>query len=171
MDGVPDNSICYLHAVGLGSYDKHPNIKDKKWWEYTKEELMELGDAAKDFFIGNAVLPVGMGGNLFLNHAVPSRHESNAKIYTQKGINVEIDPTQGKVQIQVNEPELIRGSSSMLVTTDLLGKTYHADMQYEEPEGTPYHFDTDFFGTKRPDADVTPGPFELTEKGIITFEI
>jgi len=75
MDGVPDNSICYLHAMGLGGYDHHPDVKDKKWWEYTKEELMELGDAAK------------------------------------------------------------------------------------------------VFGTKRPDADVTPGPFELTEKSTIDFEI
>ena len=85
MDGVPDNSICYLHAVGLGGYDQHPDVKDKKWWEYTKEELMELGDAAKDFFIGNAVLPVAMGGNVFLNDAVPSRHESDAKIVCTEG--------------------------------------------------------------------------------------
>ncbi|WJM08367.1 right-handed parallel beta-helix repeat-containing protein [Paenibacillus sp. PK1-4R] len=171
MDGVPDNSICYLHAVGLGGYDQHPDVKDKKWWEYTKEELLELGDAAKDFFIGNAVLPVAMGGNAFLNDAVPSRHESDAKIVAQKGINVEIDPAQGKVHIQINEPELLRGASEMLVTTDLLGKTYHANMKYEEPDSSPYHFDSDFFGTKRPDADVTPGPFELTDESTIDFEI
>jgi hypothetical protein len=57
--------------VGLGGYDKHPDVKDKKWWEYTKEEIAQLGDAAKDFFIGNAVLPVAMGGNSYLNQAVP----------------------------------------------------------------------------------------------------
>lgn len=132
---------------------------------------MELGDAAKDFFIGNAVLPVAMGGNVFLNDAVPSRHESDAKIYSQKGINVEIDPAQGKVHIQIHDPELLRGVSALLVTTDLLGKTYHANMKFEEPDSSPYHFNSDFFGTKRPDADVTPGPFELTDKGTIDFEI
>lgn len=171
MDGVPDNSICYLHAVGLGGYDKHPNIKDKKWWEYTNEELAELGDAAKDFFIGNAVLPVAMGGNVYLNNAVPSLHESNAKIYVQKAINVEINPEHGKVKIQVNDPHLFQGASPMVITTDLLGKTYHADMNFEEPDGTPYRFDSDFFGIKRPEADVTPGPFELTDHGNTDFEI
>lgn len=171
MDGVPDNSICYLHAVGLGGYDKHPNIKDKKWWEYTNEELAELGDAAKDFFIGNAVLPVAMGGNVYLNNAVPSLHESNAKIYVQKAINVEINPEHGKVKIQVNDPHLFQGASPMVITTDLLGKTYHADMNYEEPDGNPYRFDSDFFGIKRPEADVTPGPFELTDHGNTDFEI
>jgi hypothetical protein len=171
MDGVPDNSICYLHPVGLGGYDKHPDVKDKKWWEYTKEEIAQLGDAAKAFFIGNAVLPVAMGGNLYLNQAVSGSHEANAKSYTQKGIQVELNAAQGRVQIQINEPELLRGASPMLVTTDLLGKTYHADMKFEEPDSTPYRFDSDFFGTKRPDADVTPGPFELTEDGTATFEI
>lgn len=171
MDGVPDNSICYLHAVGLGGYDQHPDVKDKKWWEYTKEELMELGDAAKDFFIGNAVLPVAMGGNVFLNDAVPSRHESDAKIVAQKGVKIEMDPALGKVHIQIHDPELLRGISAMLVTTDLLGKTYHANMKFEEPDSSPYHLDSDFFGSKRPDADVTPGPFELTKKGTIDFEI
>lgn len=171
MDGVPDNSICYLHAVGLGGYDQHPDVKDKKWWEYTKEELLELGDAAKDFFIGNAVLPVAMGGNVFLNDAVPSRHESLAKIVAQMGVNIEINPALGKVHIQIHDPELLRGTSAMLVTTDLLGETYHANMKFEEPDSSPYHFDSDFFRTKRPDADVTPGPFEITQKGKIDFEI
>jgi len=171
MDGVPDNSICYLHPVGLGGYNKHPNAKDKKWWEYTKEEIAELGDAAKDFFIGNAVLPVAMGGNIYLNNAVPSSHDSNPKMYEQNGIKVEVNLAQGTVRIQVDEPELLCGASTILIITDLLGKTYHADMKFEEPDSTPYRFDTDFFGTKRSDADVTPGPFELTQNGTIDFEI
>lgn len=169
MDGVPDNSICYLHAVGLGGYNKHPDAKDKKWWEYTREELMKLGDAAKDFFIGNAVLPVAVSGNLYLNNAVPGSHELSPKINEQKGIKVEINKEQGKVRILVNEPELLRGASATVITTDLLGKTYHADMKYEEPDSTPYRFDSDIFGLKRPDANVTPGPFELTENGTIDF--
>lgn len=170
MDGVPDNSICYLHAVGLESYDKHPNVKDKQWWEYTKEDIEKLGDAAKDFFIGNAVLPVAIDGNLYLNKAVPGIHESNPKIYDHKGIKVESNSTLGSVQIEITEPELLRGASKMLVTTDLLGKTYHADMKYEEPDSTSYCFDSDFFGIKRTDAEVTPGPFVLNKNGTIDFE-
>ncbi len=171
MDGVPDNSICYLHPVGLGGYDKHPNVRDKQWWEYTREELMALGDAAKDFFIGNAPLPVAMGGNVYLNDAVPGRHELGAKVYEQQSITVETNPAQGKVRIQIREPELLRGASAMLVTTDLLGSTYHAEMKFEHPDGTPYRFDSDFFGSQRPDADVTAGPFELSESRIIEFDL
>ncbi|NLL00009.1 MAG: DUF1565 domain-containing protein [Clostridiales bacterium] len=170
MDGVPDDSICYLHPVGLGGYNKHPNMKDKQWWEYTREEIIALGDAAKDIFIGNAVLPVAMGGNIYLNEAVPSSHDPNPKIYDQMGIKVDINLEQSTVQIQVNEPDLLRGASETQITTDLLGKTYHADMKYEEPDSSPYRFDTDFYGIKRPDADVTPGPFELSQNATIEFK-
>ncbi|OJF91538.1 hypothetical protein [Alkalibacterium sp. 20] len=27
MDGVPDDAICYLHPVGLGGYNDHPDVK------------------------------------------------------------------------------------------------------------------------------------------------
>ncbi len=171
MDGVPDDSVCYLHAVGLGGYDKHPNFTDKRWWEYTREELQELGEAAKDFFIGNAVLPVAMGGNVYTRHAVPSRHESEAKVYAQQGVAFEVDPSQGKVRVWIEEPEPLRETSAMTVTTDLLGKTYHADMSYEQPDRAPYRLDTDFFGNRRADGQVTAGPFELDEKGTAEFEI
>jgi len=162
MDGVPEDSICWLHPVGLGSYDKHPNAKDKQWWEYTREEFAALDDAAKKrIFTGNAALPVAMGGNLYLGGAVPGRHEPDAKVCDRRAISIETDPARGKARIRISEPELLRGASPLPVTTDLLGSTYHADMKFERPDGTPYRFDTDFFGNKRPDADVTAGPFEL----------
>jgi hypothetical protein len=44
-------------------------------------------------------------------------------------------------------------------------------MKFEHPDGTPYRFDSDFFGNRRPDADVTAGPFELTDSGVIEFEL
>ncbi len=170
MDGVPDDSICYLHAVGLGGYDQHPNFKDKRWWEYTKEELAELGDAAKDFFIGNAVLPVAMGGNVFLNGAVPSRHEADAKTDAAKYIQIDVDSTQDevRVRVQIDGAEQLQGySAAMQVTTDLLGKAYHANMGFEEPNGSPYQLDADFMGVKRSDGAVTPGPFEWAEHGAV----
>ena len=171
MDGVPDDSICYLYPVGLGSYNKHPNANDKQLWEYTNEELAEAGEVAKDFFVGNAVLPVAMGGNLYLNEALPSKHEPSAKVYTPKGIEIAAEPSQGTVDIHIHNPELIREASAIPVSTQLLGKTYHAEMQYEQPDGTPYSFESDFFKTKRSGKNSSPGPFELTENSAVQFKI
>jgi len=167
MDGVPDNSICYLYPVGLGGYDKHPNEKDKKWWEYSKEELAELGDAAMDFFIGNAVLPVAIDGNIYLNSAHPSLHDSKTKMYKQKCIDITINPSNGTVCLHISEPALLRATSANLVTTELLGKTYHANMNYEQPDCTPYCFDSDFFKVTRSHENVIPGPFALTDEDSI----
>lgn len=170
MDGVPDNSICYLYPVGLGGYNKHPNEKDKKWWEYTKEELDALGDKAMDFFIGNAVLPVTIDGNIYLNSAHPSLHDSMAKMSKQKCIDITIRPSDGTVLLHINEPALLLEASGKLVTTELLGKTYHADMNFEQSDSTPYSFSSDFFGIERSNEHITPGPFVLTDDESMDFE-
>lgn len=170
MDGVPEDSICYLHPVGLGGYNKHPDVEDKKWWEYTKEELAELGDAAQDFLKGNAVLPVGMNNNLYLNSAVPGTHEPEATVIEQKGFKIETHTKEGKVHIQIDKPALLYEASAAMITTDTLGKTYHAEMKHELPDGTPYRFDSDYFGRNRPASDLTPGPFELSGNDSVEFD-
>ena len=163
MDGIPDNSRCYLHPVGLGGYNEHPNALDKQWWEYSKEEIKALIDSGKPFHPEQMALPVAIQGNLYLKDAVPGTHERNAKVYADKGIEIEVDPASGKVQVHIVNPELLRAAAPTVVTTNLLGRSYHAEMRYEEPDGTPYRLDRDFFGKQRPDSNVTPGPFELTD--------
>ncbi|MEK3903860.1 MULTISPECIES: right-handed parallel beta-helix repeat-containing protein [unclassified Paenibacillus] len=163
MDGIPDNSRCYLHPVGLGGYDEHPNSLDKQWWEYTKEEIKALIDSGKPFHPEQMALPVAIQGNLYLKDAVPGAHERSAKVYADKGLEVEVDAASGKVQVHIVNPELLRAAAPTVVTTNLLGRSYHAEMRYEEPDGSPYRFDCDFFGKQRPDSNVTPGPFELTD--------
>lgn len=163
MDGIPDNSRCYLHPVGLGGYDEHPNSLDKQWWEYTREEIKALIDSGKPFHPEQMALPVAIQGNLYLKDAVPGTHEPNAKVYADKGLEIEVDPASGKVQVHIVNPELLRAAAPTLVTTNLLGRSYHAEMRYEEPDGSAYRFDRDFFGKQRPDSNVTPGPFELTD--------
>lgn len=163
MDGIPDNSRCYLHPVGLGGYDEHPNALHKQWWELTKEEIKAMIDSGKPFHPEQMALPVAIQGNLYLKDAVPGAHEPNAKVYADKGIEIEVDPASGKVQVHIVNPELLRAAAPTVVTTNLLGRSYHAEMCYEEPDGSAYRFDRDFFGKQRPDSNVTPGPFELSD--------
>lgn len=171
MDGVPDDAICYLHPVGLGSYNSHPNQKDKPWWEYSKEELDELGDEKKAITLGNAVLPVALSGNLYLNKAVPSKHDSEAKKSTQKVMDMTIDALKGEVTLHILESQLLQDISNTVITTDFLGKTYHAHMAFEQPDGQALQLDTDFFGLKRPEVNLTPGPFEISENGVLNVVI
>lgn len=169
MDGVPDNSRCYLHPVGLGGYSDYPDALQKQWWEYTKEEIAAMQEEGKPSKPGRWALPVTIKGNLYLNDAVPSSHEPAAKIYSKNGIKIEIDLAQSKVQVHITHPELLRAAAKTVVTTGLLGNSYHAEMRYEEPDGSSYRFDHDFFGKQRPDKDVTPGPFELFDDKQVKF--
>lgn len=161
MDGVPEDAICQLYNVGIGGYNKHPNVKDKQLWDYTPEELSELGDLAKDFIKGNGVLPVAMDGNLYLNNASPSSHEDR-KRNNEEGLKIKVNLNNGTVEIRIIEPHLLQFQSPKVITSEILGKTYHAQMLFEEPDGRPYCFDLDFHESKRPQSNVTPGPFEIT---------
>lgn len=171
MDGIPDNSRCYLHPVGLGGYNEYPNARDKQWWAYTREEIAAMVEGGKAFHPDKMELPVTMQGNLYLKDAVPSKHEPHAKVYAQPGLEVEIDPASGKVVVHIAHPELLRAAAPSVVTTDLLGRTFHAEMLYEEPDGSPYRFDRDFFDHPRPAANVTPGPFELVDNAPVNLEL
>ena len=163
MDGVPEDARCNLYQVGLGAYNDHPDMSGKKWWEYTGEELKELGPLAIDIMKGNAALPVAMKGNLYLGKSVPGNHEPDAEIFEQEAITIEVDPIVGKVKVHISEPELLMGVDKQLVTTQLLGKTYHADMFHEEADGASISFDKDFFGDQRSKKRVSPGPFQITD--------
>ncbi|GAB2319754.1 hypothetical protein IRB23SM22_20150 [Alkalibacterium sp. s-m-22] len=171
MDGVPDDSICYLHPVGLGGYNQHPNADEKQWWDMTKEEIAELGDAADAILVGNAVLPVSMDGNLYLNEAVPSSQETNAATLREKVFHIESNPVEGMVHIEISQPASLGEHSEAMVTTDMLGKTYHAEMAFEKPDNSPYRFDTDYFSNSRTDTRVTPGPFRLDQNTTLIFEV
>ena len=59
----------------------------------------------------------------------------------RRGLMSRSTPRKARCAFEFDEPELLRGASAMLVTTDLLGKTYHAEMKFEHPDSTPYRLD------------------------------
>ena len=88
-------------------------------------------------------------------------HEPDAKVCAQVGIAVEVSTEKNQVSVCIKDADLLGGNGSELLSADTLGLSYHAEMAYENPDGTNILFDTDFFGRKRPAGNVTPGPFEV----------
>ncbi len=155
MDGVPDNSICYLHPVGLSSYDDYPDAKEEAKRAFSPEKEWKI--------------PVSMKGNLYLNNALPASHEPEAKVCQERGILIQTFPKEGKVRIRVETPRLLKRAETDVVTGELLGKSYQAEMAFEQPDGTPCSFDRDFFGKRRQAGNVTPGPFEMDNEREVQF--
>jgi hypothetical protein len=52
-----------------------------------------------------------------------------------------------------------------VVTTERLGKAKTPNLPYEQPDGSPYRIDTEYFGNRRNPAHPFPGPFELSADG------
>ena len=162
MDGVPADSICYLHPAGLSCYDKYPNGEEKMPWEYTEEERKERIEKYGSIFpLGRWAIPVQIKGNAYFRGAVGCSHEPAAKVCAEPGITVTVSEDKKSVKVCVKNADLLSGEGSELLSADTLGKSYHAEMAYENPDGTNIVFDTDFFGKKRPAGNVTPGPFEV----------
>lgn len=157
MDGLPSKNNAMLYPVGLGSYSSYPGPENRFWEK-------PFGPGMRE-----AHLPSSICSNLYLKNAVPSAIDHNACIRPESGIEIETDPAAGTVRLHV-EPPLLRGMSNTAVSSALLGKSYHAEMRFEETDGSDYCFDRDFFGALRPEKDVMPGPFELKGNASITLE-
>lgn len=179
MDGMPSQLNATLSPVGLGNYDDYPGPNDKFWERpfgrpAPKAETESEGGEKKEEkkkkppvpFFRRFHLPNTIRDNLYLNNAVPSKIDENAVVKAETGIEYTLDIDAGKVTLKV-DPTVLRGMHNSVVTSDVLGYAFQPEMNFELPNGEPYRFDRDFFDHQRPDADVMPGPFELTGDEIV----
>ena len=113
-----------------------------------------------------AGLPMRISGNVFLANAQTSPLDKSplSRPDFDPGIKLIQKPDGMYLEISL-DGAWAQQASRKLVTTDLLGKAKIPDLPYVQPDGTPYHLDTDFFGHERNAANPFPGPFELTEGG------
>lgn len=183
MDGMPSQLNATLSPVGLGNYDDYPG-PNEKFWERTfpaisttkalkDQENEEASDKQEEEkpkppvpFFRRMHLPNAIRDNLYLHNAVPSKIDENAVVKAETGIEYTLDKAAGKVTLKI-DPTVLRGMHNNVVTTDVLGFAFQPEMYFEQPNGEPYRFDRDFFDHLRPDADVMPGPFELTGDEIV----
>jgi len=148
MDGVPGRATFTQSPVGTSQYDDYPN-------DGSVPEGPPSSEPKK--------LPIYCANNLYLNGAKPYIKEEGATAYPDSCIEVElIDKETGKVKIRIKNSDAINTGKCKAVTTETLGMAYHAEMYFEEPDGSPFCFDEDFFGKKR--TQFTPGPFEILKE-------
>ncbi len=148
LDGLPSKNNATLYPVGLGSYNTYPGPYERFWEKPFNPGIREIH------------LPCAISGNLYLKNALPSTIDHNACVKAESGIAIDVDTTAATVHLYI-QPSVLRGGTHMLIHSTLLGKTYHAEMRFENPDGSDYCFDRDFFGTLRTQQNITPGPFVL----------
>jgi len=73
-------------------------------------------------------------------------------------IKMELVEEDGMYRLETNVYELCTGFFGKMVHTDVLGMAFEPEQKFENPDGTPIRFDSDYFGNHR-GVNVLPGPF------------
>ncbi|MEX0324339.1 MAG: right-handed parallel beta-helix repeat-containing protein [Puniceicoccaceae bacterium] len=102
-------------------------------------------------------------GNVHYNGATPYEKESNF-VVSNYDPGIKIEEVDGSVLLHFKPDDLIESLENRLITTEILGTTIVSECIFEQPDGTPYLLDKDYFGDKRT-ADPVPGPFRGSNYG------
>jgi hypothetical protein len=163
MDGVPMMYSYLQKAVGTGGYDDFPSEKDPKPWELPPAGP---GPGKTD----ELKLPVFIKHNAYFKGAKPCVKEPDPLISKEPGLEISIDEKNCTVKVTIEDPALFASSSAEIITTDILGTNFHAEMKYEGADGKPYILDRDLLGHKRSETPVA-GPFEVYGDSPVSFEL
>ncbi|MGB3990426.1 MAG: hypothetical protein WBL32_07805, partial [Acetivibrionales bacterium] len=64
----------------------------------------------------------------------------------------------GEYYLDTNIYDFIKDFSGRMINTEVLGKAFEPEQYFENPDGTPIRFDSDYMGSHR-GIHVIPGPF------------
>ena len=112
-------------------------------------------------------------GNVYTAGANPSKYDSEAfsDAAFNPGITLEEAPAdEWWLELSV-DPAWLTAQPRGVVTTALLGSAIVPDAPFEQPDGTPYRLDTDYFGKKRNTENPSPGPFQFTSENVIRLKV
>lgn len=144
------------HSTELAGLLPNPSGDER----YYNNIFLNAGLPAYD----GAKLPVFMAGNVFLKGAKPCKYELDPLVQPDFDPGVELVQQNDGVSLQMTVDPSWKDVRRQFVTTEMLGKARGPDLPYEQPDGSPYRIDTDYFGEKRSVDNPAPGPFRLTSE-------
>jgi len=142
------------HSTQVAGYHDNPAGDDRYYNNlFVGREDLRRYDKAQ--------LPVWMDGNVFLNGAMPSSHETNALVQPDFVPAPRlVEEADGLHLLMKHDPDWSTERTRKLVTTKLLGRAIIPDAPFEQPDGARIRINTDYFGQSRNASNPTPGPFE-----------
>jgi len=119
----------------------------------------------------DAILPVHIESNLYFNAAKPYPREVNAGENKDINPDVRIEEKGKDVYLHILADSSYAKVKTRMVSSTLLGKAQIPDAAYENPDGTGFSIDVDFFGAKRSQTNPLVGPFESLTEGQQTIKV
>lgn len=178
------NNIFIQREKRPGMVEIHEIVKDNEWTDAnievgtfpydfcpTEEEYLKqfegycgMGSEPSDRYY--SPLPVWAGGNVYFNGARPMKKEQDAVVDTEHQITISLEEQDGNYILHTNVYQYIPNKDTKMISTKLLGMAFEPEQYYENPDGSPIVFHTDYFGCRR---NVNPmvGPFEKVDSDSI----
>ena len=113
-------------------------------------------------------MPVYTGGNVYYNGAQPCDTEENCIVDTEHPIWWNLKESDGAMILETNLYEYLPEFETPFISTEYLGEAFEPEQKFENPDGTPIFFDSDYRGTHRGIHPLS-GPFE-TKEGTICLK-
>jgi hypothetical protein len=160
--------IAGLSTIFSGDDRYYNNI----FMGYSKEETKR--DARYNYGLtgyNNAILAVGIDGNVYYNKARHFNKEVNYVENSDFKPGVEVSREGEDVFIQFDSDGKASEIKTLLITTEMLGKAKMPKEGYENPDGSPLRLDIDYNGKKRSEANPSAGPFENPGVGSIRMKV
>jgi hypothetical protein len=160
-------SIAGLTTVFAGDDRFYNNIFIGNGDIPSKNSKFKYGTAVYD----NARLPVWMSGNIYYYGAKPYEKEKN--FIESSGFNPDVKLVEEGVNIYLNVTlnQEFYSHKVQLISSELLGDAKIPKARFENPDGTDFLADKDYFGNLRSSDNVIAGPFVNLDKGNVILKI
>ena len=142
-------------AVGTHVWDEYPTYEE---WIAQFDMDTDTPNMMKLARAHDSHLPVWSKGNVYFNGAKAWKHEEGGLVDNEHQVYVNLETKDGRPVLSTNVYDFLEGFTGQMVNTQVLGMAFEPEEYYENPDGTPINFNTDYFGDHRGEA-VIPGPF------------
>ena len=144
--------------VGTWMYDEGYQTFEE--WDQEFNGYCGMGSEVSDRYYMH--LPVWAEGNVYLNGAKPWKKEKNCVVDCEHHVEIELEETDGEWKLKTNLYDVLPEITVGTISTETLGMAFEPEQMFENPDGTPIVFHTDYFGKHRKTNPVA-GPIEFPE--------
>ena len=114
--------------------------------------------------------PVIMRGNVFLDDATPSQHETSPARGGQPS-DLRLSERDGQVRLQMTWDVICSEAPRQEVTAGLLGQAIVPGLGFSNPDGTAVVLDHDYFGRERGEGNPVAGPLAHVVGGTLDVKV
>ena len=104
-----------------------------------------------------------------MNYIENEEKEKNFYLDPNTEIALSLKETESGMVLETNVFSLLPEALCKPIDTNTLGIAFEPEQKFENPDGSPICFDTDYFGEKREDT-VLPGPFAKGKAEMTVFQ-